>query len=102
TLTRTCPRVGSGMLRSTSSKFPPGLLIWTAFMRGMGFPQEFGDGIRAGLKTTQVKMTENGETTQGSGEDCCRCPRPSISEAAIFRQQPTTETLSLVMRIISH
>jgi hypothetical protein len=32
TLMRTCPRPGCGMGRSTTSKFPPALLIWTAFM----------------------------------------------------------------------
>src|SRR6266567_3002824 len=32
TLIRTWPRPGSGTGRSTTSKFPPGLLIWTAFI----------------------------------------------------------------------
>src|SRR2546426_11789777 len=35
TLIRTCPRAGSGMGRSTISKFPPGLLTCTAFTRDM-------------------------------------------------------------------
>src|SRR6266481_2041471 len=35
TLMRTCPRPGSGIGRSTSSRAPPGLLTCTAFMSGM-------------------------------------------------------------------
>src|SRR5581483_3199679 len=35
TLTRTSPRAGSGTSRSTSSRSPPGLLTWTAFILGI-------------------------------------------------------------------
>jgi hypothetical protein len=34
-LMRTCPRPGCGMGRSTTSKLPPGLLIWKAFMEDL-------------------------------------------------------------------
>src|SRR5208282_773440 len=41
TLILTWLRPGSGMFLSTSSKFPPGLLTWTAFILDIALPHEF-------------------------------------------------------------
>src|SRR4029077_17003859 len=69
TLMRTWPRAGSGVGRSTTSKFPLGLLTWTAFM---------------GEPLSWVVFGRTGDCRRSSPEGSCEL-LPFIDQNAVGR-----------------